>query len=102
MALSSMHHQRGRACPQRQSEVGGLDRFEIDLDHGVASDSTALGGPLGEADHPGLEQLNVSLQPARESFIEECRADDRGDDLVEVGQTLQRVSKRLFIDHRIG
>ena len=71
MALSSSTTKRRRAGPQRESEVGGLDRFEVDLDHGVAGDSTALGGSFADPRCPLLQRLDVPLQPVNKRLIEQ-------------------------------
>ena len=61
----------------------------------------AFGGTILQAIETILHLGDPALEPGRQGFIGECRADNRGDDLVQVGQSLDRVGEGLFVDVRI-
>ena len=62
---------------------------------------STFGGTILQAIETILHLGDPALEPGRQGFIGECRAHNRGDDLVQVGQSLDRVGEGLFVDVRI-
>ena len=60
-----------------------------------------FGGTILQAIETILHLGNPALEPGRESFIGECRAHDRRDNFVQIGQPLHRIGEGLFVDVRI-
>ena len=82
-------------------KIRGGNLLQIQLGHHVFGDLPTFGGTILQAFETILHLGDPALEPGRQSFIGECRAHDRGDDLVQVGQPLDRVGEGLFIDLRI-
>src|ERR1019366_7857792 len=45
-----------------------------------------------------LQSLDVALQPLGQCLVEECRANDSRQHLMDIGQALQRIRQRGFVD----
>ncbi len=72
--------------------------FQIELDHHVLGDLPAFGGAVLQAIKPPLHVGNPAFKPRCEGFIGQRRADDGGDDLVQVGEALDRIGEGLLVD----
>jgi len=92
------HEERRHAGSNRHGEIGCRDLFQIELNHHVLGDLSALGCAILQALEPVLHLSDANLEPACQSFIGQCRPDDGRDDLVQVGEALNRVGEGLFIN----
>ena len=88
----------GQAGADRDRKIRCGDLFQIEFDHDVFGDLPALGGPVLQALKPSLHLGNPAFKPGGERFIGQSRADDGGDDLMQVGEALYRVGEGLIID----
>ena len=94
-----IEHEEGRhAGADRDREIGGGDLFQIEFDHHVFSDLPAFGGTILQALKPVLHLGDAALEPGCQGFVGQCRADNGGDDLVQIGQALDGVGEGLLID----
>ena len=93
-----IEHEEGRhAGTDRDREIGRGDLFQIELDHHVLGDLPAFGGTILQALKPILHLGDAALEPCCQGFVGQCRADDGGDDLVQIGQALNGVGEGLLI-----
>ena len=60
-----------------------------------------FGSTVLQALEPVLHLGDAALEPCCQGLVGEGRADDRRDDLVQIGQALDRVGERLLVDLRI-
>ena len=92
------HEERRHAGADRDREIGRRDLFQIELDHHVLGDLPAFGGTILQALKPVLHLGDAALEPGCQGFVGQCRADDGRDDLVQIGQALDRVGEGLLVD----
>jgi hypothetical protein len=92
------HKERGHAGPDRDREIGCRDLFHIKLDHHVFGDLPAFGGTILETIKPVLHFGDPALESCCQGFICQSRANDCRDDLVQIGQTFDRIGEGLFVD----
>ncbi len=92
------HEERGHAGADRHREIGCRDLFQIELDHHVLGDLPAFGGTILQALEPILHLGDATLEPRCQGLVGKCRADDGRDDLVQVGQALDRIGEGLLVD----
>ena len=95
------HQQGGHPGADRDGEVRRGDLLDIELDHHVFGDLPAFGGTILQAVETVLHLGNAAFEPGGQGFIGECRADNGRDDLMQVGQALDRIGEGLFIDLRV-
>ncbi|MGA7024267.1 MAG: hypothetical protein WA796_23650 [Pseudolabrys sp.] len=79
-------------------EIGRGDLFQIEFDHHILGDLPAFGGTILQPLEPILHLGDAALEPRRQGFVGQCRADDNGDDLMQVGEALNCVGEGLLID----
>ena len=94
-----IEHEEGRhAGTDRDREIGRGDLFQIEFDHHILGDLPAFGGTILQALEPVLHLGDAALEPCCQGFVGQSRADDGGDDLVQISQALDGVGKRLLVD----
>jgi hypothetical protein len=81
----------GHPGTDRNREIGRGDLFQIELDHHVLGDLPALGRSIVQAFKTVLHFGNSAFEPCCQGFIDQRRPNDSGDDLVQVGQSLNRI-----------
>lgn len=92
------HEEGGHAGTDRDREIGRGDLFQIEFDHHILGDLPAFGGTILQPLEPILHLGDAALEPRRQGFVGQCRADDNGDDLMQVGEALNCVGEGLLID----
>ena len=97
-AASSMHHQGGQAGADRDRKIGRGDLLQVELDHHVLGDLAPFGGPVLQPVEPVLHLGNPGFEACCQGFVSEGRADNGGDDLVQISQSLDRIGEGLLID----
>ena len=90
--------QRWHSRADRDREVWRGDLLDIELDHHVFGDLPAFGGTILQAVETILHLGDPPFEPGGQSFIGEGCSYDRRDDLVQVGQALDRIGEGLFVD----
>ena len=80
------------------SKVRRGDLLDVELDHHLFGDLPALGGTILQPIETVLHLRDTAFEPRCQSFIGQRRAHDGGDNLMQVGQTLDRIGEGLFID----
>ena len=93
--------QRWHPGADRDGKIWRGDLLDIELDHHVFGDLPAFGGTILQAVETILHLGDPAFEPRSQGFIGERRANDRRDNLVQVGQSLDRVGEGLLIDLRI-
>ena len=92
------HHEGGQARADRDRKVRRGDLLQVELDHHVLGDLPAFGGAILQAVETLLHVGNPAFEPCGQGLVGEGRADDGGDDLVQVGETLDRIGEGLLVD----
>ena len=92
------HEEGGHAGPDRDREIRGRDLLQIELDHHVLGDLPSFGGSILQAVETVLHLGDSAFEPGGEGFIGKRRADNGGDDLVQISEPLDGVSERLLVD----
>ena len=78
--------QQGRhPRPDRDSKIRRGDLLDVEFDHHVFGDLPAFGGTILQAIETVLHLGDAAFEPCGQGFIGKRRADDGGDDLVQVG-----------------
>ena len=90
--------QRRHSRADRDRKVRRCDLLDIELDHHVFGDLPAFGGTILQPLKPVLHLGDAALEPRGQGLIGERRADDRRDNLMQVGQSLDRIGEGLLID----
>ena len=80
----------GRPVRIETVKVGSGDLLEIKFDHHVFGDLPAFGSPVLQAIKATLHVGNPALQSRGEGFVGQRRADDGRDNLMQVGEALNR------------
>jgi hypothetical protein len=94
-----IEHKEGRHTgADRDREIGCGDLFQIKLNHHVLGDLPALGGTVLQPLEPVLHFGDPTIEPCCQGLIGQCGPDDGCDDLVQVGQSLDRIGEGLLID----
>ena len=93
--------QRRHPGPDRDGKVRRGDLLDFQLDHDVFGDPPAFGGTILQPVKPVLHHRDPALEPCGQGFIGQRRAHDCRDNLMDVGQALDRVGEGLFIDLRV-
>ena len=92
------HHQRRRSRAHRDGEVGSGDLPDVDLDHGITGNPSALAGALRDPPLPLPQGQDVALEPVGHGLIDKGGADDVGDYPIEVGLSFDCVRERRIVD----
>ena len=86
------HHQRRCAGAHRQCKVRLLEFGEADLGHGFEHQLPLLDFALLESAQPFLHVIEPRTKAGLKGLIDQGRPNDFSDQLVKVGNTLERVS----------
>ena len=93
-----IEHQEGRhAGADQDREIRRRDLFQIKLDHHVLGDLPTFGGNILQALEPVLHLGDAALEPGCQGFIGQRRADNGRDDLVQIGEALDRIGEGLIV-----
>ena len=92
------HHERRQARADRDRKVRRSDLLQIELDHHVLGDLPAFGGTILQAVETSLHVGDPAFEPCCKGFVGEGRADDGGDDLMQVGESLDGIGEGLLVD----
>ena len=92
------HEEGGHPGSDRDCKIRRGDLLQVEFDHDVFGDLPPFGGTILQAVETVLHLGNPTFEPGCQGFIGQRRADNGGDDLVQVGQTLDRIGEGLFVD----
>ena len=92
------HEQGGHPGADRDCEIRCGDLLQFEFDHDVFGDLPAFGGTILQAFETVLHLGNAAFESRCQGFIGKRCPHDGGDDLVEVGQSLDRIGEGLFVD----
>ena len=67
----------------------------------IFGDLPPFGGAIPQAVETLLHLGDAAFEPCCQGFVGKGRTDDGGDDLVQVGQSLDRIGEGLLVDVRI-
>ena len=90
--------QRRHSRSDRDGKIGCCDLLDVELKHHVLGDLPALAGTILQTRKPVLHFGNPAFEPRCQGFIGQSRAHDGCDNLMHVGQSLDRIGEGLFID----
>ena len=82
-------------------EIGEIrrgDLLQFEFDHDVFGDLPAFGGTILQAFETVLHLGNAAFESRCQGFIGKRCPHNGGDDLVQVGQSLDRIGEGLFVD----
>src|SRR5262249_55436946 len=92
------HHERGQAWADRDRKVRRGDLLQVEFDHHVLSDLPAFGGSILQAIETPLHVGDATFETCGQCLISKGRTDYGGDDLGQIGQTLDRIGESLLIN----
>ena len=92
------HHQSGQSGSNRNGKVRGRQFPQVQLDHHVLGDLTPFRGAVLQPVQPPLHVGDPALEPHSHGLIGQRGPDNGGQDLMQVGQPLDRIGQRLLVD----
>ena len=92
------HHQGGHSGPNRNGKIRGRHFLQVEFDHHVLGNLTALGGSILQAVQPALHVGDPALEPGGHGLVGQGRPDNGGQDFMQVGQSLDRIGQGLLVD----
>ena len=82
----------------RDRKVRRGDLFQIQFDHHVLGDLPAFGRAVLQPVEAVLHLGNPAFEPCCQGFVGKRRADNGGDDLMQVGEPLDGIGEGLLVD----
>ena len=91
------HQGRGPGA-DRGGKVGRRELFQIELDHHVFGDLSALGGAVLQTVQARLHFRDAAIEPGGQGLIGEGGPNDGREDFMQVGEPLNGIGEGLLVD----